>query len=150
MPFRARVKRALIGGPSDSSDLKGAGSKNSKNEKLPDNVYKPGEAMPRPKYRGPYNQAHQDKLTAFSFGNAWSRRKSSMSQKTQGSDYSPMGSRLPSQGPSRRGSGWSGFSGKRGRWPLGSRQNSNYDPAMKENADDDVNVANGVSAQWHL
>lgn len=142
MPFRARMKRALIGGSSDSSDPNRAGIKNGKKEKLPDNVYKPGEAMPRPKYRGPYNQAHQDKLTAFSFGDAWSRRKSSMSQKTQGSDFSPMGSRLPSRGPlSRRGSGWSGFSGKKGRWPLGSRQNSDYDPAMKENGDD--SIANG-------
>jgi len=149
MPFRARVKRALIGPSSDSSDLKKTESRKSKKERLPDNVYKPGEMMPRPKYRGPYNQAHQDKLSAFNFGGAWQERKTSSStQKTQGSDYSPMGSRLPSQGPSRRGSGWSGFGGQKGRWPLGSRQNSNHDQAMKESAEGDNDVVNGTEVSF--
>ena len=39
------------------------------------------------------------------------RRKSSGEASARaGSEYSPMGSKLPSRGPSRRGSAWSGFS----------------------------------------
>ena len=87
--------------------------------------------MPRPKYRGPYNQAHQDKLSAFSFGDAWRRRKSSA---TAGSDLSPMGSRLIS----RRGSAWSRKSNK-----LGSRQGSEFQGVEEGEGDDDV--ANGMS-----
>ncbi|KAK4957025.1 hypothetical protein LTR28_005714, partial [Elasticomyces elasticus] len=56
----------------------------------PSNVYAPGETMPRPKYRAPVKKEHAEKLDAFSFGAAW-RRKSYQSQ------YSPMGSRLPSR-----------------------------------------------------
>lgn len=106
-------------------------SKKPKKEKLPDNVYKPGEPMPRPKYRGPYNQAHQEKLSAFNFGDIWNRRKSSAN-----SDISPMGSRVMS----RRGSAWS----RKSR--MGSRQNSGgFDGVEEGEADDDV--ANGTFIQ---
>ena len=140
MPFRAKMKRALgrSGSSAEGSDLtatdtnKSTKAKKPKKEKLPDNIYKPGEAMPRPKYRGPYNQAHQDKLSAFSFGDAWKRRESSA---TGNSDMSPMGSRLMS----RRGSAWSRRSNK-----LGSRQNSEFQGPLDEGeADDDV--TNGMS-----
>ena len=133
-------------------------SKKSKKD-YPENVYKPGEAMPRPKYRGPWNQAHQDKLSAFSFGDAWKRRKSSAGTKESGqeggSEYSPMGSRLPSRGPSRRGSAWSAISGKGGKraWGLGSRQasHSGYDGytdgagdgRVEENGEEENDVMNG-------
>ena len=135
MPFRARMKRALGRSIDDGAELSTTGSnrsakaKKTKKEKLPDNVYKPGEIMPRPKYRGPYNQAHQDKLSAFSFGNAWKRRKSSA---TAGSEYSPMGSRLMS----RRNSVWSKKS------KLGSRQNSGF-AGVEESRGGDDDVANG-------
>ena len=134
------MKRALgrSGSSAEGSDLtatdtnKSTKAKKPKKEKLPDNVYKPGEAMPRPKYRGPYNQAHQDKLSSFSFGDAWKRRESSA---TGNSDMSPMGSRLMS----RRGSAWSRRSNK-----LGSRQNSEFQGPLDEGeADDDV--TNGMS-----
>ncbi len=139
MPFRAKMKRALGRSNSSStgSDLtktetaKSTKSKKAKKEKLPDNVYRPGEPMPRPKYRGPYNQAHQDKLSAFSFGDMWKRRKSSA---TANSDISPMGSRITS----RRGSAWSR------RSKLGSRQNSGF-AGMEEGEADDDDVANGTS-----
>lgn len=49
--------------------------------------------MPRPKYRAPVKKEHKEKLESFSWGEAW-RRRSFMSE------YSPMGSRMPS----RRGS----------------------------------------------
>lgn len=128
------MKRALrrSGSSSNGSELTQTDtskSKKPKKEKLPDNVYKPGEPMPRPKYRGPYNQAHQDKLSAFSFGDMWNRRKSSA---TGNSDISPMGSRIMS----RRGSAWS----RRSR--LGSRRNSNF-AKMDEGDDAEHDVANG-------
>ena len=61
--------------------------------RYPSNVYAPGEPMPRPKYRGPVSKQHQENLSAFSFASALEglRRKSGISQ------YSPMGSRLPSR-----------------------------------------------------
>ncbi len=136
------MKRALgrTHSSSTGSDLtqidtnKSSKSKKSKKEKLPDNVYKPGEAMPRPKYRGPYNQAHQEKLSAFSFGDMWNRRSSSAN-----SDISPMGSRIVS----RRGSAWSRKS------KLGSRQNSGGFAGVEEGETDD-DVTNGTSNQSYL
>lgn len=136
MPFREKMRKALGRSHDDGSDLlatdtnKSTKSKKTKKEKLPDNVYKPGEPMPRPKYRGPYNQAHQDKLSAFSFGDAWKRRKSSG---TLGSDLSPMGSRIMS----RRNSVWSKKS------KLGSRQNSAF-AGVEESGEGDDDVANGM------
>ncbi|KAL9640607.1 MAG: hypothetical protein Q9164_000163 [Protoblastenia rupestris] len=136
MPFRAKMKRALGGGNGGATEydpsnpLTHIPSKRSRKDDrdYPENVYKPGEVMPRPKYRGPYNQAHQDKLSAFSFGDAWKKRKNSTGTEKSakgGSEYSPMGSRLPSRGPSRRGSAWSAFSGKGGgRRAVGDRQGS--------------------------
>ena len=133
-------------------------SKKSKKD-YPDNVYKPGEAMPRPKYRGPWNQAHQDKLSSFSFGDAWKRRKSSaetnISAPGADSEYSPMGSRLPSRGTSRRNSAWSAISGKVGKraWGMGSRQGShsgydgyvdrNGNGRVEETGEEDGDIANG-------
>ena len=137
MPFREKMRKALGRSNDDGSDLtitdsnKSTKSKKTKKEKLPDNVYKPGEAMPRPKYRGPYNQAHQDKLSAFSFGDAWKRRKSSG---TVASDLSPMGSRIMS----RRNSAWSKKS------KLGSRQNSAF-AGVEESGEGDDDVANGMT-----
>ncbi|MCJ1483133.1 hypothetical protein MMC06_003299 [Schaereria dolodes] len=102
MPFRARMRKALGRTSSTSSDSPSSSNNNltlikskSSKKNIPDNIYAPGE-MPKPKYRGPYNKAHQEKLHAFSFGAALGglRRRSATSQ------YSPMGSRMPS----RRGS----------------------------------------------
>ena len=152
MPFRSKLKRALGGGgsgASDTSSLSKTDSKASKKDKpkLPDNVYKPGEPMPRPKYRGPWNQAHQDKLSAFRFGSISGmagRRRSS----AQASDYSPMGSKLPSRGPSRgpsrRGSAWSAFSGGSGkRRGMGSRRQTQRADGLEE-AEGDTDTANGA------
>ena len=136
MPFRDKMRKALGRSNDDGSDpvtanaRKSTKSKRPTKEKLPDNVYKPGEPMPRPKYRGPYNQAHQDKLSAFSFGGAWKRRKSSG---TMGSEMSPMGSRIIS----RRNSAWSKKS------KLGSRQNSAF-AGVEESGEGDDDVANGM------
>ncbi len=136
------MKRALgrTNSSSTGSDLNhtntnnSSKSKKSKKDKLPDNVYKPGEAMPRPKYRGPYNQAHQEKLSAFSFGDMWNRRRSSAN-----SDISPMGSRTMS----RRSSTWSRKS------KLGNRQNSGGFADVEE-AETDDDVANGTSSRSYM
>ena len=140
MPLRTKLKRAFGGSsPSEydpSNPLTHGIQKKAKTDH-PADVYKPGESMPKPKYRGPWNQAHQDRLSAFSFGDAWRGRKSSeMTVKSvkANSEYSPMGSRLPSRGPSRRGSTWSAFSLKGGKrpWGLGSREPSKQNIRKEE------------------
>lgn len=100
MPFREKAKAIFKRKTSDS--LSKASSNNSSRERWPSNVYKPGEVMPRPKYRKPPTKEHKEALESFSFADAW-RRKSFQSV------YSPMGTRAPSRknssrGPSRRGS----------------------------------------------
>lgn len=102
MPFREKMKRAFGTRPSDEgSELSftktsSSSSRRSRKEKKTrrnssSNVYRPGEIMPKPKYPLAYNKAHQDKLLAYNFGDAWKKRKSVQSQY-----ISPMGSRWPS------------------------------------------------------
>ncbi|MCJ1352119.1 MAG: hypothetical protein MMC33_002103 [Icmadophila ericetorum] len=114
MPFRDKMRKAF-GRKNSTSETNSNGtcdpltpidthssrkSKKSKKGKVPkdwpENVYKPGEPMPRPKYRGPVNYQHQQKLLSFSFGDTFGARRQS-----GGSQYSPMGSRLPSRRGSR-------------------------------------------------
>ena len=52
-------------------------SKDSNPARWPSNVYKPGEPMPRPKYRTPAKKEHKEKLEAFSFAESWAARKHS-------------------------------------------------------------------------
>ena len=89
MPFRERLKKTFSRN-STSGDGSSTVSKSSSRQNS--NIYQPGEKIPY-KYRRPVAKDHKDKLNAFSFAGAW-RRQSNQSQ------YSPMGSRLPS----RRGS----------------------------------------------
>lgn len=113
---------------SESSNEKPSSRKARKQQKTewPDNVYKPGEAMPKPKYPAPVNRAHQAKLSAFSFDEAWNRRASDQSQ------YSPRGSRV---GSLRRRSFRPG---------LRSRQTSGTEvERLEESADRDDDVGNG-------
>lgn len=106
MPFREKMKRVFGTRPSDEgSDLSftptsSSSSKRSRKGKKPrrnssSNVYRPGEILPKSKYPAAYNKAHQDKLLAYNFGDAWKKRKSVQSQY-----ISPMGSRWPSARPS--------------------------------------------------
>lgn len=91
MPLRERAKKLFSKRRDSRSDsLSKTSSKESSRDRWPSNVYKPGEVMPKPKYRRPPEKAHKEKLDAFSFGDAW-RRNSYQSQ------YSPMGTRLPSR-----------------------------------------------------
>jgi hypothetical protein len=91
MSFRQRAK-ALFRPKSrtDSNSKSSKSSKSSSRDRWPSNVYKPGEVMPRPKYRRPPTKEHKEKLEAFSFAGAW-RRKSHQSE------YTPMGTRVPSR-----------------------------------------------------
>ncbi len=136
MPFRDKMKRAF-GRPQndDGSDLTHTSSKSSKKQKAeqPNNVYKSGEPMPKPKYRGPYNKEHQEKLSSFSFSDAWKSRR-----KSDNSMYSPLGSRLPSQVGSLKS--------RKSRKSLGgtrSRQQSHVEGMVVENADGDDDLMNG-------
>lgn len=95
MPFRARLKKVFGRTSSGSSE----GSMTPSGH--PIEYYKPGE-VPRSKYRGPWNQEHQDKLSSFNF--AWGRKTS-----FQGSEYSPAQTRAQSRAQSRahsRRSSW--------------------------------------------
>jgi hypothetical protein len=91
MAFRERIKKALRKASPNSSLHKSSTTDSNKGrERWPSNVYKPGETMPRAKYRAPVKKEHKEKLESFSFASAW-RRKSFMSE------YSPMGTRMPSR-----------------------------------------------------
>ena len=135
MPFRARFKKAFgrSGSGSSSSD-------NTTPSGLPIEFYKPGE-IPRSKYRGPWNQAHQDKLSSFQF--SFGRRAS-----FQGSDYSPAQSRAQSRRsswigrrPSTRGSTRGSTSGRSAK-AVSDRAPSRIGK-VAEGSDEDNDVTNG-------
>ena len=93
MVFRERLKKAFKSSSPSSSKASSPIIEQQDIARWPSNVYKPGEQLPRAKYRAPVKKEHKDKLDSFTFGSAWRRR-------SQQSLYSPMGSRMPS----RRGS----------------------------------------------
>lgn len=132
--FRAKVKRAFGRQGergSDSSQEKSARKGKKQKHEWPDNVYRPGEMMPKPKYGATPNRAHQAKLSAFSFDDAWKRRTSDQSQ------HSPRGSRLPSTVDGlRRRSFMPGFRSRRASAADGGR--------LEENVDRDDDVGNGT------
>ncbi|KAF7510970.1 hypothetical protein GJ744_005516 [Endocarpon pusillum] len=101
MTFRAKVRKALKGNKSSGDDSSSSAPKRTDIE-----YYKPGE-IPRSKYRGPWDQKHQDHLHAFSFKDALRDRRNSIP-----ASCSPRGT--PAQ--SRRSSWVS-----RARLSLGSR-----------------------------
>ena len=89
MPFRERIKRALTRS-SASSTTSNPSSTPTDASRRNSHIYQPGEKMPPPKYRRPVAPEHKEKLESFSWAKAW-RRHSGVSQ------YSPMGSRVPSR-----------------------------------------------------
>jgi hypothetical protein len=109
--------------------------------------YKPGEE-PKPKYSGKISKEHTDKLHAFSFSDAWSRRHSQISIS---GTMSPGGTMAQSRAPSIVGSlkarkrsvaSHSGSDTDGGR-----RKSLNVEPetipaTVRENEDDDTNVRN--------
>lgn len=126
MAFREKLKKTFSrnqssGNSENSSTLSKTNSKQNSRRNSKDNknhqYYKPGEKIPQSKYRRPVDPAHKAQLESFSFAKAW-RRMSNQSQ------YSPMGSRLPS----RRGSVISSM-----RKSIGSRRgNSSIGPGPED------------------
>ncbi|KAK3067672.1 hypothetical protein LTR53_015321 [Teratosphaeriaceae sp. CCFEE 6253] len=91
MPFREKAKNLFRRKASTTdSSLADTASSSSSRERWPSNVYKPGETMPRPKYRKAPSKEHKEALESFNFGDSW-RKKSFQST------YSPMGTRAPSR-----------------------------------------------------
>jgi len=84
MPFRAKIKRVLTRSSTSSSSSESGSRKGSSN------IYQPGEKMPLPKYRRPVAPEHKALLESFTFDTAWRRNSCA-------SEYSPMGSRMPSR-----------------------------------------------------
>ena len=136
MTFRAKVKKALKRNKSSDHD-----SSDSPPKRTDIEYYKSGE-IPRSKYRGPWNQKHQDQLHAFSFEDAFRDRKNSIP-----ASYSPRGTLAQS-----RRSSWV----SRVRSSLGSRsgpEDSNAEQRKSHTshvglvveADEDADVGNGKS-----
>src|SRR3954469_17807120 len=87
MGVREKMKRAFGGKKSGDSSPSDA-----ETPKIPGvESYKPGE-LPRSKYRGKWDQDHQDKLHAFSFAAAFRSRRGSGH-----SIYSPSGRKAQSR-----------------------------------------------------
>ena len=102
----------------------------------PEEIYKPHE-IPRPKYKRPVDAEHKASLQAYSLRDAFAanmRRRSGMSQ------YSPMGTRLPS----RRNS----FSGRAKKSAFSSRNHSVV--ALAVAGDDDGNLFGGRFYRLHI
>ena len=118
------MKKAFGGAPTKET----AEYMEGKDPKVP--VYKPGETPPS-KYRGPWNQAHQDKLQSFSFSNAFGRRKSSQGA----SDYSPTASRRQSTATT-------------GRKSMQKPRQPSHVGQVVENAAGDDDPANGRLRFW--
>ena len=99
MPFRSRMKRVF--GHSSSGSSSSASAEKAHEPTLDyrkdSTVYRPGEFMPRPKYRQPAEREHKARLESFSFGAAAGKFIRRLSNS---SNYSPMGTRLPSRSTS--------------------------------------------------
>ena len=129
MPFRERVRRAL-GRSTANSETNSLHQQESRKNSGTGNVYLPGEAMPKPKYRQPVDKKHKEHLESFNFMSSFSglgRRRSQTSQ------YSPMGSRLSSRNNSI----------SHPTAPKPSRGHS-YIGKVSENVEDDSDPINGM------
>ena len=124
MPFRDKMKKLLRRATSGEQTPTLATTKSDVEK------YKPGEVPPS-KYPSPWKKQNQEKLSAFSFGNAFGRRNS------EHSDVSPCGT--------RRNSSFS-F----GRKSVGKDREAKHVEPVPENADSEENVANGIRRRLHL
>lgn len=92
---RARTLRKKFSRGSSSTSEQSSQTSSTMGEELTRHtthtVYKPGEKIPY-KYRRPVEKQHKETLEAFNFADAWNERRKSFA-----SQYSPMGSRLPSR-----------------------------------------------------
>ncbi|TLD27606.1 hypothetical protein E2P81_ATG10894 [Venturia nashicola] len=135
MPFRAKLRKTFSrhSNPSSQSSADTSSSYGSSSNV---DTYKPGEKMPQ-KYRRPVEKAHKAMLEAYrlDFGDSSGRRSFE-------SEYSPMGSRIPSRRnstdlPSTR------------RAPVGRRGPTFMELAAESGSDSDLSQV-GHSAQSTL
>jgi hypothetical protein len=115
MAIRERLKKTFR-----RNSTSGTGSEESSTTEH--RVYQPGEKIPQSKYRRPVAKEHKEKLEAFSFANAWRR-------KSNGSTYSPMGSRMPSR--------------KNSAEPQVGRRSRSFVQSVAEEKDEENDVGNG-------
>ena len=87
MPFRSTLKKAFSGRKSGDDSPSGVST-----PKIPGvEYYKPGKVPPS-KYRGKWDQEHQDRLQSYSFSDAFGKRSGSIP-----SLYSPTGTKAQSR-----------------------------------------------------
>ena len=97
MVFRERareIRKKFSRGSSSTSGTSSGSSSTMGSDLTPHTthtMYKPGERIPY-KYRRPVDKKHKETLESFNFADAWNERRKSFA-----SQYSPMGSRLPSR-----------------------------------------------------
>ena len=128
MGVREKMKKAFGGKKSGDNSPSDDGT-----PKIPGvEYYKPGE-IPKSKYRGKWDQDHQDKLHAFSFAAAFRSRRGS-----EYSSYSPSGMKAQS----RRASHFSKIS-KSDADEKSLRRKSTNPRRVTEDAESKGNVSNG-------
>jgi hypothetical protein len=141
MPFRAKVKKAFGGKARDGGDSPSSSS-SSPPQRTDIEYYKPGQVPPS-KYRGPWNQKHQDKLHAFSFEDATRDRKEPIP-----AAYSPMGTQAQSRRSSWVSRARSSLGGSRSETEDGSaarkRSHASHVEQVVESAEDDADIGNGT------
>ncbi|KAL9115858.1 MAG: hypothetical protein Q9227_000226 [Pyrenula ochraceoflavens] len=141
MPIRARIKKAFKSNHSKSSTPASSDSNGSiyPDHRVRDDVeyYKHGE-IPRSKYKGPWNQAHQDMLHAFEFN---------FSDRPKSVQFSPMGTRAPSRRNSKASKASMSRPSSRAKSHEIERSKS-IAQTLEENEEGDDDVANvGLSRQ---
>lgn len=123
MPFRQKLRKTFSRS-STGSNGSSSTSSSTMGDDIPCNpkfsMYQPGERIPY-KYRRPVERAHREKLEAFTFDNAWKRC-------SHGSQYSPMGSRMPSRKNSVEQ--FQGMNIQTRRGAIGHMADLDYDGAM--------------------
>ena len=129
MGFREKMKRTFTNNKSGDNSPSDPAT-----PKIPGvEYYKPGE-VPRSKYRGNGDKAHQEKLHSFSFADAFKNRRHSGT-----SSYSPGGTRAQS----RRASYFSRSSKQSDVDGTSLRRKSTNPGRVQEAAEDEGDITNG-------
>jgi hypothetical protein len=155
MAIRARLRRAFTRGSQDDPNASSKySSKDKARAKTDPNIYGPDEKMPPLKYRRPVAPEHKAHLEAFDWAKAW-RPKSIVSQ------YSPMGSRMPSRRNSIQSYGRRSFARSRKSLCRDYDESSAVDSGigasiagddrpeqLREGSDEEGDISNGTSAAF--
>ncbi|KAI9653555.1 MAG: hypothetical protein M1831_005937 [Alyxoria varia] len=135
MRIKAHLKKVF----SHSSSSNSSSSSTQKRQSEPcldhttdPSVYKPGEAMPRPKYRAPVDKKHKEKLDSFSF-------MSTLRRSSQNSNISPGGTRISSRNNSYTEGMFDSPVKAKAFW----KRRKSHDPGMvEENTQNDTDITN--------